>query len=111
MTVFLANEQSDAGVDEDNLVGLARLALEAEGVGESELSVLLVDQDVMRELNARFMGERRPTDVLAFPIDGPSPASGPPGGPVGPPGYGGGRVTGGPDALEVLDDDDEPDDD
>src|SRR5919198_4287733 len=103
MTVFLANEQSDATVDEENLVGLARLTLEQEGVAESELSILLVNREVMRDLNTRFMGERRPTDVLAFPIDGPAPASGPPGGPAGPRSYAGGRSSGAPDDVDDED--------
>ena len=38
------------------------------------------------------MGEERPTDVLAFPIDGPSPASGPPEGPSGPRGFAADRL-------------------
>jgi probable rRNA maturation factor len=52
--------------------------MDAEGVEESEVSMLLVDRSVMTDLNERYMGEDRPTDVLAFPIDGPSPASGRP---------------------------------
>jgi probable rRNA maturation factor len=116
MGVFVANEQSEQPVDERALAELARLALDAEGVGESELSILVVDRTVMTDLNERFMGERRPTDVLAFPIDGPSPASGPPPGPTGPHGgpSGPGRDT--PHAalaegdLDDLDED-EPDDD
>jgi probable rRNA maturation factor len=110
VSVFLANEQSDVAVDEDDLVGLARVALEAEGVAESELAILLVDRRVMTELNVRFMGENRPTDVLAFPIDGPLPASGPPGGPAGPPGYGAGALLddGEEDEVDEEDADDEP---
>ena len=77
MSVFLANEQADYRVDEPSLARLARLVMDAEGVEESEISLLLVDRSVMTDLNERYMGEDRPTDVLAFPIDGPSPASGP----------------------------------
>jgi probable rRNA maturation factor len=112
MSVFVANEQADHPVDEPALARLARLVMEAEGVEESELSILLVDATVMSQLNGRFMGEARPTDVLAFPIDGPVPASGPPGGPVGPRGFSDERAAGHDD--EDLDDDvddDEADDD
>jgi probable rRNA maturation factor len=87
MSVFLANEQADYRVDEPALTRLARLVMDAEGVEESEISLLLVDRTVMTDLNERHMGEERPTDVLAFPIDGPSPASGPPDGPSGPRGF------------------------
>ena len=69
MSVFLANEQADYRVDEPSLARLARLVMDAEGVEESEISVLLVDRSVMTDLNERYMGEDRPTDVLAFPID------------------------------------------
>jgi probable rRNA maturation factor len=103
MTVFVANEQTDAKIDSDRLVSLAQVAMEAEGVGESELSIMVVGVDVMTELNERFMGEQRPTDVLAFPIDGPVPLSGPPEGPTGPGSYGGGR------AGEEFEEDDEED--
>jgi probable rRNA maturation factor len=74
MSVFLANEQADYRVDEPALTRLARLVMDAEGVEESEVSLLLVDRTVMTDLNERYMGEDRPTDVLRFPIDGPSPA-------------------------------------
>ena len=55
-------------VDEPALTRLARLVMDAEGVEESEISLLLVDRSVMTDLNERYMGEDRPTDVLAFPL-------------------------------------------
>jgi probable rRNA maturation factor len=106
VSVFLANEQNQRTVDETGLVALARLVMKAEGVHESEVSILLVDQAVMAGLNARFMGEQRPTDVLAFPIDEDPPASGPPDGPTGPPGFAGGR--GRDDEDDLDEEDDEP---
>ncbi len=107
MSVFLANEQNQRTVDETGLVALARLVMKAEGVHESEVSILLVEPTVMAGLNARFLGEQRPTDVLAFPIDDDPPASGPPGGPVGPPGFAGGRA-GREDEDDLDESDDEP---
>src|SRR3954465_13127192 len=35
----------------------------------AELSVLCVDADYMSTLHERWMGEKGPTDVLAFPMD------------------------------------------
>ena len=111
MSVFVANEQADHPADEEGLARLARLTMEAEGVDESEVSILLVDAQVMTQLNNRYMGEDRPTDVLAFPIDGPSPASGPPGGPAGPRGFASDRYADSPDGdLDDLEDEDEDDD-
>jgi probable rRNA maturation factor len=109
VSVFLANEQADHPVDEAALARLARLVMDAEGVEESEVSLLLVNRAVMTDLNGRYMGEDGPTDVLAFPIDGPSPASGPPGGPVGPRGFASDRLAG--DEDDDLDLADEEDDD
>jgi probable rRNA maturation factor len=109
VSVFLANEQADHPVDEPALARLARLVMDAEGVEESEVSLLLVNRAVMTDLNGRYMGEDGPTDVLAFPIDGPSPASGPPGGPVGPRGFASDRLAG--DEDDDLDPADEEDDD
>ena len=106
MSVFLANEQADYRVDEPSLTRLARLVMDAEGVEESEVSMLLVDRAVMTDLNERYMGEARPTDVLAFPIDGPSPASGPPEGPSGPRGFAADRL-GDRDDEDDLDEEDD----
>jgi probable rRNA maturation factor len=108
MSVFVANEQSDAPVDEERLADLALAAMEAEGVAEGELSILLVDRDVMADLNRRWHArERVPTDVLAFPIDGPPAPTGPPVGPGSPGTYGASRAI---DDLDV-DDEEDPDDD
>ena len=68
MDVFIANEQ-EIPVPEARLSALARHALDCLNVdGTVELSVLLITADHMRRLNARFAGEDRPTDVLAFPM-------------------------------------------
>jgi probable rRNA maturation factor len=108
VSVFVANEQSEHPVDEEGLSRLARLAMEAEGVEESEVAILIVDVSVMTQLNHRYMGENQPTDVLAFPIDGPSPASGPPAGPAGPRGFAGGRYGDDDEDDEDEDVDDAP---
>ena len=110
MSVFLANEQADYRVDEPSLARLARLVMDAEGVEESQISLLLVDRSVMTDLNERYMGEDGATDVLAFPIDGPSPASGPPEGPSGPRGFAADGLRDGEDedALDDEEDDDAP---
>jgi probable rRNA maturation factor len=51
--------------------------LEAAGVGDGHLSVELVSEERIRELNRDHRGLDRPTDVLSFPIDGAGPAPGP----------------------------------
>jgi probable rRNA maturation factor len=52
-------------------------ALEAAGVADGHLSLELVGEGRIRELNREHRGRDRPTDVLSFPIDGPGPAPGP----------------------------------
>jgi probable rRNA maturation factor len=49
----------------------------AAGVGEGHLSVVLVGEQRIRELNREHRGRDRPTDVLAFPLDGTAEVAGP----------------------------------
>jgi len=66
MEILISNEQ-DVPVDEDLLRDLAEYALRYEGVSEgAELSVALVDEDKIRELNATYRGKDSVTDVLSF---------------------------------------------
>jgi len=70
LEVFGADEQAAQSVDTLRWIRLAREVLAAEGVkGDAELSLLFVDEAAISELNRRFAGNDRPTDVLAFPID------------------------------------------
>lgn len=69
MSVFFANE-SGAPVDETDLVGVVRFALDTWGVNpQAQVSLLAVDVQSMSDLNEQWMGEPGPTDVLAFPMD------------------------------------------
>jgi len=51
--------------------------LEAVGVRDGHVSVELVDERRIRELNRAHRGRDVATDVLAFPIDGVGPSPGP----------------------------------
>jgi len=46
----------------------ARAALAAEGVTRAELSLALLSDAAIAELNQRYLGRRGPTDVIAFPL-------------------------------------------
>ena len=70
MSVDLADVPSD-------LTAAVAATLDAVGVAEGHLSVELVGEERIRELNRRHRGRDRPTDVLSFPIDGPGPSAGP----------------------------------
>ncbi|WHT20904.1 rRNA maturation RNase YbeY [Crossiella sp. CA-258035] len=69
MSIEIANE-SGVGVEETSIVDAARFALDRMGVSPlAELSVLLVELDVMSDLHERWMDLPGPTDVMAFPMD------------------------------------------
>jgi probable rRNA maturation factor len=69
IAVTLEDEQA-MGVDIDRIVAVATRTAISEGAS-GEISITLVDPARMAELNAEHMGKTGPTDVLAFPIDGP----------------------------------------
>jgi probable rRNA maturation factor len=69
MSIEIANE-SGMAVDEPSIVAAARFALDRLGVSKlAELSVLLVELEVMADLHERWMELPGPTDVMAFPMD------------------------------------------
>jgi probable rRNA maturation factor len=64
--------QNESGVDIDELrtQRLARFVLDRMRVHPlAELSVTVVDEDTIAELNVKWMEKEGPTDVLAFPMD------------------------------------------
>ena len=69
MTIEVNNE-SGYEVDEAEVAALARYVLDEMHLNpQTDLSVLLVDVDVMTDLHVRWMDEPGPTDVLSFPMD------------------------------------------
>ncbi len=69
MNVFFADEQ-DEPLPTDELLRLAEVVLQAEGLtAGTEVTLLAVDDDQMAEYNRRFMSRTGPTDVLAFPLE------------------------------------------
>jgi probable rRNA maturation factor len=49
---------------------LIREVLQAEGIGDGELGLQLVDPEEIRDLKREHLGIDEETDALAFPIDG-----------------------------------------
>ena len=47
--------------------GAALAALDREGAGHEGVTILLTDDESVRELNAQFRGQDKPTNVLSFP--------------------------------------------
>jgi probable rRNA maturation factor len=73
--VFAADEQQAHPIEVARWAELARRVITARGVkGETEVSLLFVDEDAIAHLNEQFLGKKGPTDVLSFPIeDEPGP--------------------------------------
>jgi probable rRNA maturation factor len=61
----------------DELREPALAALAATGVTDGHLTVELVDERRIRDLNRDHRGLDRPTDVLSFPVDEAGPTAGP----------------------------------
>jgi probable rRNA maturation factor len=53
---------------------VANATLVDEGVATGRLDLLFVDREQMATLNQTYLGAHGPTDVLAFPLDGPDRA-------------------------------------
>jgi probable rRNA maturation factor len=70
-------ERARDGLRMVEIVELCALALASAGVQEGHVAVEFVDPERMRAVNREHRGVDRPTDVLAFPVDGPEPAVGP----------------------------------
>jgi len=85
VNVLFADEQ-DQPIVTDELLMLAELVLESEGLDEDTgVALVLIDEQQMTELNEAHMGKEGPTDVLSFPIENALPGSPPARAPGGPP--------------------------
>ena len=54
-------------VDEDFLRKSAKIVLDGEGKDDVDLSIAFVGQGRMREINKKYRGKNRVTDILSFP--------------------------------------------
>jgi len=68
--VSITNRQNILPVDRRRIRELVRASAPEEWVNAA-LSVVLVADEEIRALNARFLKRAQATDVLAFPLDGP----------------------------------------
>ena len=62
------NEQVRAAIDSERLERLASAVMEREGLPPGEVSVLITDDETVRNLNREYAGEDRTADVLAFSL-------------------------------------------
>lgn len=61
------NNLTTVSINEEFLRKIAQEVLEREGKKGSDLSIALIGQGRMREINKKYRGKNRVTDVLAFP--------------------------------------------
>jgi probable rRNA maturation factor len=73
--IYYRNDVRRSGVDGRALVATVKRLLAAVGERGSALSLSLVGDDAIRELNRKYRGRDRATDVLSFSLDdAPGPA-------------------------------------
>ncbi|MCX7823754.1 MAG: rRNA maturation RNase YbeY [Syntrophobacterales bacterium] len=72
---MIQNAQLQQEINLQRLEKSANHILDALGCDGIELSILLTDDDTIRDLKFRYMGIDEPTDVLAFPMEDPLSSS------------------------------------
>ncbi|WP_223144560.1 rRNA maturation RNase YbeY [Deferribacter autotrophicus] len=68
---LLIDDRVDSGFSEDFFEKITRKVLEMVGysLDFAEISIVLCDNDEIREINKQFRGMDNPTDVLSFPMN------------------------------------------
>jgi probable rRNA maturation factor len=66
LEIAVANESPSADVDEKRLRGAVNAILTDAGITGGEVSIAVVDDPRMQELNRRYLDHDYPTDVLSF---------------------------------------------
>jgi len=66
MKIWIRNQQKHTPLDLGKIRRAAQRILTELGFLDAELSLLLVDDSLIRELNRKHLGRNRPTNVLAF---------------------------------------------
>jgi probable rRNA maturation factor len=67
--IYYRNDVRRSGVDGRALVATARRLMQAIGQEESAISLTLIGDAAMQELNKDYRGKDAATDVLSFPLD------------------------------------------
>ncbi len=60
--------ESQAGAAKDWLRSAVSLVLRSAGLSDGEISLTLLDNDSIRELNRTYLGKDTPTDVISFAL-------------------------------------------
>ena len=71
MAAEILNRQRRYAVDTRRLIGIADATVAEAGHAGREVSVTITNDRRLHDLNLRYRGKNRPTDVLSFPYDEP----------------------------------------
>ena len=66
--IDISNRQESLSFDPAALQHAVAVVLESEGVTQAEISLAVVSDQEIHELNRRFLDHDEPTDVLSFPL-------------------------------------------
>ena len=66
--IDVCNRQSSLPIDPDRLRQIVATVLEGESIAAAEVSLAVVGDSEMHELNRRYLQHDEPTDVLSFPL-------------------------------------------
>jgi probable rRNA maturation factor len=69
MTAIIENEQGKVSFDLDEIRKFLGLLMDYLGISDHYLSLLIVDDHKIRELNRTFLHKDEPTNVLSFPMN------------------------------------------
>jgi probable rRNA maturation factor len=67
--VYLANQQCEHAVDERQLIEAVHLVLRDSAFTSATISLAVVDDPTIHDLNRRYLNHDFPTDVLSFGLD------------------------------------------
>ena len=66
--IHVTNRVDEPSIDEGRLSGAVRHVLELESVRSAIISIAIVDEAAICDLNSRYRKHNYPTDVLSFPL-------------------------------------------
>ncbi len=69
LEIELVNRQTRHAIESQRLMAAARLVLATEGISRATLSIAVVSDKAIRQLNRRYLQHDYATDVLSFLLD------------------------------------------
>jgi probable rRNA maturation factor len=69
LQIALTNEQSRLEIDAARLRAAVEAVLAGENINEGEISIAVVDDAAIHDLNRRWLSHDEPTDVLSFVLE------------------------------------------